>query len=213
MNIALQILFLILSYLFGSIPFGFIIGKIKGVDIRDHGSKNIGSTNVGRVLGKKYAVLAYLLDMFKGAFFVFLFRFEIIPAEYCLFSPLLYGLATVFGHICSIFLRFKGGKAVATGSGVIFGFCPWLLPVLLIIFGIITISSRYVSLGSLISSGITLVFSLILFLYGSDPLLGKDINFDFPLFCFLLMLIIFFRHRENIVRLARHQENQIKRKN
>ncbi|NLD26203.1 MAG: glycerol-3-phosphate acyltransferase, partial [Acholeplasmataceae bacterium] len=92
MNIVIKIFFLILSYLFGSIPFGFIIGKIKGVDIRDHGSKNIGSTNVGRVLGREYAVLAYLLDMSKGAIFVLLFRFEIIPLEYCLFSPLLYGL-------------------------------------------------------------------------------------------------------------------------
>lgn len=210
MNIVIKIFFLILSYLFGSIPFGFIIGKIKGVDIRDHGSKNIGSTNVGRVLGREYAVLAYLLDMSKGAIFVLLFRFEIIPLEYCLFSPLLYGLATVFGHIFSVFLHFKGGKAVATGSGVIFGYCPWLLPVLLVVFGIITLSSRYVSLGSLISSCMTFAISIVLFLIGKDPILQKEISYDFPLFCFLLLLIIFFRHQENIARLIKHEENKLK---
>ena len=75
--IVLKILFLLLAYLIGSIPFGFIIGKIKGVDIRKEGSKNIGATNVGRLLGKKYAILTYILDMLKGFILVFLFNFKI----------------------------------------------------------------------------------------------------------------------------------------
>ncbi|HEY8395901.1 MAG TPA: glycerol-3-phosphate 1-O-acyltransferase PlsY [Bacilli bacterium] len=209
MQTALKILILLAAYLFGAIPFGFIIGKIKGVDIRDYGSKNIGSTNVGRVLGKKYAVLAYLLDMTKGGFFVFLFRFGIIPESYMIVTPLLYGLLAVIGHTCSVFLKFKGGKAVATSSGVIFGFCPWLLPLLIAIFYTIVLASSYVSLSSLLSAIITLIASLILYAIGYDPVFNLPINYYFPVFCLLIVLIIFYRHRENIDRLKRKTENKV----
>lgn len=209
MELALKILFLVLAYLFGAIPFGFIIGRIKGVDIRDHGSKNIGSTNVGRVLGKKYAVLAYVLDATKGGLFVFLFRFGIIPATYLVVSPLLYGLLAVIGHTCSVFLKFKGGKAVATSSGVILGFCPWLLPALILVFFIIVLSTRYVSVGSLLSAILTFIASMILYLIGYDPVFGFPINIYFPIFCALIVLIIFYRHYENIVRLKHKRENKV----
>lgn len=209
MVLALKIIILVLAYFFGAIPFGFIIGKVKGVDIRDHGSKNIGSTNVGRVLGKKYAVLAYLLDATKGGLFVFLFRFGIIPATYMVISPLLYGLLAVIGHTCSVFLKFKGGKAVATSSGVILGFCPWLLPVLILFFFIIVALTRYVSLGSLLSAIFTLISALILYIIGYDPVFGYPINYYFPIFCVLIVLIIFYRHYENIVRLKNKKENKV----
>jgi glycerol-3-phosphate acyltransferase PlsY len=209
MTYAVQILLLISAYLFGAIPFGFIIGRIKGVDIRDSGSKNIGSTNVGRVLGKKYAIIAYFLDMTKGGLFVFLFRFGIIPDTYLLLSPMLYGLLAVFGHTCSIFLKFKGGKAVATSSGAIFGYCPWLLPILIIIFFIITLSSKYVSLGSLLTAIITLISSFILYFIGYDPILNLNIDIYFPIFTIAMMLIIFYRHHENISRLRKKSENKI----
>src|SRR5690606_30741212 len=113
MVLGIQIGLLIFSYLLGSIPTGFLLGKMKGIDIREHGSKNIGATNTGRVLGMRYAVIAYIFDMLKGAVLVFLFRFEFIDPKYCLLHPLLYGLAACLGHTSSIYLKFKGGKAVA----------------------------------------------------------------------------------------------------
>ncbi|MDD4388943.1 MAG: glycerol-3-phosphate acyltransferase, partial [Bacilli bacterium] len=113
----IQIGLLIVSYLLGSIPWGVVFGKIKCIDIRKHGSKNIGATNTGRVLGQRYAIYTYILDMVKGAVIVFLFRFNIIPGRYCLLSqPLIYGLAAVLGHTFSVYLKFRGGKAVATGG-------------------------------------------------------------------------------------------------
>ena len=108
------------------------------------------------------------------------------------------------------FYSFQGGKAVATSSGVIFGFIPWLLPALLIFFGIITISTRYVSVGSLFGATITFIASIILHLVGFDPILNKTIGYDFPLFCFLILILIFYRHRENINRLIHKEENKIK---
>ena len=210
MQTALKIFLLLAAYLVGAIPFGFIIGKAKGVDVRNHGSRNIGTTNVGRVLGRKYAILAYLLDMTKGGIFVFLFRFGIIPATYMIETPLLYGLLAVVGHTSSVFLRFKGGKAVATSSGAVFGFCPWLLPILMVAFFSIVITSRYVSLGSLLSAVLTLIASIILYIVGIDPLLKLPIDYYFPIFCTLILLIIFFRHNENIKRLFNRTENKFK---
>ena len=119
-----QLLFLILAYLIGSIPTGFLIGKSKGIDIRNHGSNNIGATNTARTLGKKYFILVIFLDGLKGFIFVFLFRFGILPHEWCLLSPVLYGISATLGHVFPIYLKFKGGKAVSTGAGVALGYSP-----------------------------------------------------------------------------------------
>ena len=120
----IKILLLLTSYLLGSIPFGFIIGKIKGIDVRQVGSKNIGATNTGRALGMKYAVLCFFLDFLKGFIPTFLFRFGIISNEYMILTPALYGFLAILGHVFPIFLKFKGGKAVATGAGFASGYCP-----------------------------------------------------------------------------------------
>ena len=87
-----KILFLVLAYLIGSVPFGYLIGRLKGHDLLKEGSKNIGATNAGRVLGKKYAILTYAFDMVKSFLFVFLFNYKILPVEWCVLNPMLYGL-------------------------------------------------------------------------------------------------------------------------
>ena len=133
----LQLLFIFLAYFIGSIPFGFLIGKMKGVDLRKEGSGNIGATNCGRVLGKKYAVIVFLLDVLKGFIFVFLFRFKFISPQYMVISPLLYGLLAALGHSYSIYLNFKGGKAVATSCGMILGFSPALFLIIFIAFFVV----------------------------------------------------------------------------
>jgi glycerol-3-phosphate acyltransferase PlsY len=197
---------IVVAYLLGSIPFGYLIGKLRGIDIRDHGSKNIGATNIGRVLGFRFAFLAFLLDLMKGAMIVFLFRFDIIPSIYCFLSPMIYGLAAVLGHSFSIFIKFKGGKAVATTAGVLLGFSPWLFVFGFLLFIILVVSTKLVSFASILSTGITLLITFILFGIGYDPIFQLPIDIYFPLIHLVIYFIIIIRHKENIKRLIKHEE-------
>jgi len=197
---------LVIAYLLGSIPFGYLIGKLRGIDIREYGSKNIGATNIGRVLGFKCGLVAFSLDLLKGAVIVFLFRFGIIPIEYCFLSPMTYGLAAILGHSFSVFMSFKGGKAVATTGGVLLGFAPGLFLFGLVVFIILFFSTKLVSLSSLISSSLTFIGSIGLFLLGYDPLFNLPVDWFFPLCTGIIYLIIVIRHNENIKRLVKHQE-------
>ena len=212
-----QILFLILAYLIGSIPTGFLIGKSKGVDVREHGSNNIGATNTARVLGKKYFILVILLDGLKGFIFVFLFRFNILPFEWCLLSPILYGIFAVLGHVFPIFLKFRGGKAVATGAGVALGYSPIICLVGIIAFIIVHLATKYVSLGSIIGASSILLFSLIssistnqIFdnLYSIPSTKVWPLNLWFVIGVFIIVLIIFIKHKANINRLVHNEENK-----
>lgn len=207
--IFLKILFLLLSYLIGAIPFGFLIGKMKGVDIRNFGSKNIGATNTGRVLGRKYAFLAFFLDTLKGALFTFLFRFGIISSEYLVLSPALYGFLAVLGHTFPVYLNFKGGKAVATSGGLILGYCPWLLVIVVLIFSITLLITKMVSIGSLVASFSALVGTLILYFVKKDPIFNLDIDIYFFIFAFLATAIIFIRHKQNIKRIIEKSESKV----
>ena len=210
MNYVIKIGLLIVAYLLGSIPWGLLLGKMKGIDIREHGSKNIGATNTGRVLGRRYAIYAYLLDMLKGAFIVFLFRFKIIPERFCLISPLIYGLAAALGHTFSVYLKFHGGKAVATGGGVIFGYCPWLLPVGLIVFFLTTYLSKYVSAGSLVAATFALVITIVLAIIGYDPFIPEfKYDFYFPLVTAVIYIVIIIRHQANIKRIIHKSEAKV----
>lgn len=209
----LKILFLLLAYLIGSIPFGLILGLVfKKIDIREHGSKNIGTTNTGRVLGKKFAIITYILDMLKGFIFVFLFRFEIIPSEYMILDPSIYGLAACLGHSFSIYLKFHGGKAVATGGGAIFGYCPYLIFIGLGAFFIVLICTKIVSVSSLIAALVIFLCTIILWIVGFDPIFTNlnSISFVFPLTALIIVVLIFVRHKDNITRIKNGEESKIK---
>jgi len=210
MELAIQIGILIVSYLLGSIPTGLLLGKMKGIDIRNHGSKNIGSTNVGRVLGRKYAIITYMVDMFKGAIFVALFRYGIIDEKYCLLHPLLYGLAAAIGHTSSIYLKFRGGKAVATSSGVLFAYCPWAMIPTVLVFFLTTYLTSYVSAGSIAGCIVTLILSIVLASVGKDPFLNYSYNFYFPLFIGIITLLVIIRHKSNITRIINKTEAKVK---
>ena len=210
-----KILFLILAYLIGSIPFGYIFGKSKGVDIRQIGSKNIGATNTGRALGFRYAVFTYLCDMSKGALFVFLFRFNILPHEWCLLNPMLYGLAAVIGHTFPIYLKFKGGKSVACGSGVLGAYCPILFPVALLAFLIVLVSSKMVSLSSLLGALVMFIGTIVI-----TAILGEfnfvnyindswQYNLYFIFISFIIMAIIYIKHSSNIQRIFKGTERKV----
>lgn len=217
MELFLKILFLVLAYLLGSIPFGYVLGKLKGVEIREYGSKNIGATNVGRVLGKKYFYITFLLDSFKGFLFVFLFRFNILPHEWCLLSPMLYGLFAVLGHVFPVFLKFSGGKAVSSGAGALLGYSPIIFLLGITSFIIAFLIKRIVSISSIVAASVALI-SCIAFSLLKNEFLNNvfttpetkiwPLNIWFVIFSTLIVLLIFIRHISNIKRLANHTESK-----
>ncbi len=191
------IIFCLISYLIGSIPTGYLMGlMVKRIDIRTVGSKNIGATNVFRVLGRRYGILVLVLDILKGVIPVIAARIS-FPHEFQI-AWILVGMAAVCGHTWTIFLRFKGGKGVATSLGVFLGLAP--IPVLIVIpvFAAIVYFTRYVSLGSIVSS--LLLSPLVWIFTQSLPLL---------IFCIAMSALIILRHIPNIKRLIKGEENKL----
>ncbi|HNX28631.1 MAG TPA: glycerol-3-phosphate 1-O-acyltransferase PlsY [Syntrophomonadaceae bacterium] len=189
-----EILLVLLCYLIGSIPFSYIFSRfLGGVDIRLKGSGNVGATNVLRNLGIKVAVLALAGDIFKGfitAWIAFTFG-----------GPVLFFLcpaAAIIGHCYPVFLKFKGGKAVATTAGIVLYIDPLIFIILLLALCLIVLISRYVSLGSLIVS-FSLPFMGILF----------DHNLEIILLFFFAASLIIYKHKENIERLRKGTESKI----
>jgi glycerol-3-phosphate acyltransferase PlsY len=185
---------IIISYLLGSISFSYFIAKIwMGIDIRNYGSGNAGATNVLRVLGTKPAIIALLGDALKGIIAVYLGK---LTGDESIM--LLCGLAVVIGHNWPIFLKFKGGKGIATSLGVILTISP-LSSLILIIIGVLIIYiTRYVSLGS-ITSAIILPF-IFYMLHKSGYYL---------IFALVLTFLALFRHRSNIQRLLSGKESKL----
>ncbi len=191
-------LILLLSYFLGAIPNGYIFTKfIKGKDLRQFGSGNIGATNVARIMGLKYGIFVALLDIFKGYLAVWLAQYLLLPGTSRTII-LLVGLLVVIGHDWSVFLKFSGGKGVATTVGVVLRIIPVSLIFFAIIWLIFVILTRYVSLGSIIGSL-------------SIPPVIYFMNFDYYFFIFtiLLALLIIFTHRFNIKRLINGEENKM----
>lgn len=187
------IFLMVMAFLIGSIPFGIIIAKFKGVDLKKVGSGNIGATNVLRSLGKTPAIFTLLGDILKGTIAVALARFFNISV----FQEGLIGLASVVGHNFSIFLGFKGGKGVATSFGVLFIYSPMVGLLTAIIWLLVVIISRYSSLGALLSFAL-LPFNMIIF----------DVKEKIPV-AILLTLFVFIRHISNINRLIKGEERKI----
>lgn len=182
---------LALVYLVGAVPFGLVVGKIIcGVDPRDAGSRNTGATNVARLCGFKYGVMALVLDLGKGLIPV-LMAHAISDSH---FFVGLTGLVAVVGHCYSVFLHGKGGKAVATTAGAFFGMAPWSMLISAVVCLTIIWKTGFVSVGSL-----TLVVVLPLLLLFSG-------QFTYLLFALVVMVLVFWRHRDNIQRLSRGEE-------
>ena len=185
---------LILSYLLGSIPNGLIFGKlIWHKDLRQFGSKNIGATNAWRVLGRQAGILIFLLDFLKGALSVKLAEIFIGDA----WAMICAGILAILGHTFSIFLKFHGGKGVATGLGVIAMMMPKVTAIVFLIWLAIFVASRYVSVASIIAAASTPILAFIF-----------DEPTEFVLFGLAAALFIIFRHRENILRLKAGTENR-----
>ena len=188
---------LLLCYLLGSIPCGYLITKfIKKEDIRQFGSGNIGATNVARIMGMKYGVLTALLDISKGFSAVCLI--QLLLPETAVYIPFLAGLLSILGHDFSLFLKFSGGKGVATTIGVLLKLLPPVLAVGIVIWFLMVLLTRYVSLGSILGA---LSFPLSTYLIYQ--------NYYFLIFTLIFALMIVITHRHNIKRLLQGNENQI----
>jgi len=196
----------IIAYLIGSIPFSYILGKfIKKDDIRKHGSGNLGTTNAYRVFGKVIGTLVLILDTLKGGLIVFLLQKELVFINQDLFHPLIYGFAAVLGHVFPVWFKFKGGKGVATSFGLLLGYAPIMSLSILPAFIIIELSTRYVSIASVVSTVIAFYVGLALY-FGSN-FLQYDLTFVIVLF--LAVVLIFWRHKNNFHRIRQGTENKI----
>ncbi len=198
---------IILSYLLGGIPFGYLIAITKGIDIRTEGSGNIGATNVSRVLGRKYGLIIFFLDMFKGFVAVFfvplLFSGIKFPTTADNLLVILCGFSAVLGHAFPVYLKFRGGKAVATS----FGIFVWLAPLAIAIsFGawITTVLvSRYVSLGSMIGT-LALVGVII---WVVDSPFGENRYITYLSVAVAILVVI--KHASNIKRIISGTEKKV----
>ena len=188
------------AYLAGSIPFGFLIGKMRGVDVRTVGSKNIGATNVFRTVGKKWGLLAFLCDFLKG--FVPVLLAKKFGGEAHL--PLAVGLMTVVGHMFTCFMKFKGGKGIATGFGMLVGLLPWLVLTAFGIWAVTVWLSHYISLGSCLAAAFLAVGVWF-------PWLGSEgwRNLPLSIVVTLVALVAIYKHKTNIRRLIDGCENKI----
>lgn len=196
----------VISYFIGSIPFGFLVAKIvKGIDIRQVGSGNPGATNVTRVMGKSYGILVFILDMLKGLIPVFIFDHYFADHEHSL-SLIFCGASVICGHAFPVFLGFKGGKAVATGCGVFLWLAPVSLMISVAIWLLAVSVSRYISMGSILSSIVLVICTLVL---EKDPF-GQGISLT--LFSVFISILIIIRHKSNIKRLLNGTESKIGKK-
>jgi glycerol-3-phosphate acyltransferase PlsY len=206
-----------LAYVVGSIPFGLVVGRMCGVDVRTIGSGNIGATNVARALGgKRWFFLVFTLDVLKGLLPMLIASAIVhrVPPQqrsaqlHCLW--LLVGFSAVLGHMFSLFLGFKGGKGVATSTGVVLGLVPYLLYpglVAVIVFLAAFAATRYISVGSILGAAIFPLAYL-----GIGGWLGWDVGGrQLPLLIMAVLMcgLIIFKHRGNIARLRAGTEPRV----
>lgn len=202
------IISVIVGYLMGSIPVSLIVSKkIFKFDIRDYGSKNMGGTNVGRVMGKKWGVIVVFLDAVKT--FLPVLVVSLLAKDIKNYQIIVYatGFASLLGHCYPIFAGFKGGKAVACSYGFILATNIWLFFVTTLVFFIVLYVKKYVSLGSIVSVFFAFVLSLFYPFNISMNFLPYNLTYSFTLL--MVFLFVLYRHRKNIVKIIKHEENKV----
>jgi len=192
----------LVAYLVGATPFGFLTGKMKGIDIREHGSGNIGATNVLRVLGKPVGITVLVLDVMKGLI-------PVIVAKLVSDSSLVHiatAMAAIIGHNYTFWLGFKGGKGIATTGGAILPIMPWALIAAVLGWIIVLKLSRYVSLAS-IAAALIIPLTLVV-----ENLITGTWEWNIFGFGIFVCLLAIWKHRSNIGRLLRGEENRFAKK-
>lgn len=192
---------MLISYLLGAIPAAYILVRVlKGADIREYGSGNVGATNAGRMLGKPLGLLVLVFDLVKGVLAVTVIAFffaQRSPVPVTM-AQAIYGLAVVCGHVFNVFLQGKGGKGVATGAGVLLGIAPGAMAIGAAIFVIIVLSTKYVSLASM-GASFVIPFFMVWARYDSGSILLSAV----------LCVLIVAKHKSNIKRLMAGQERKV----
>jgi len=189
------------AYAVGAIPWGVVIGRqFASTDLRKHGSKSTGTTNAYRVLGWRVSVAVLVLDMLKGAVPVLVARW--VDANWWIVAAV--GVATVIGHCWSPFIRFDGGKGMATGAGAIAAMVPWVLLVFPLMVLIVAVT-RYVSLASMVGTAIAAVGLVVAAFMGWAPI-------EAAIACVAVLAIILLRHQGNIQRLLEGKERRLTRR-
>jgi glycerol-3-phosphate acyltransferase PlsY len=201
LDLILQLgLTIIVAYLIGAIPTGYLIVKSKtGQDLRTIGSGSTGATNVKRVLGKKWFFTTLLLDALKGALPVILAKLFVTAGTSLGLAPVLAAVAVIIGHSKSCFLDFKGGKSVASGVGTILALNFVVGAIIAVVWAIITYTTKYVSVGSIIA---LLISPVLMFLFHAP--------IAYIAYCALGAIYIVYLHRENIKRLIAGNENKVR---
>ncbi len=198
----MKLFILFLGYLFGSFPSGYLAGRVfKGIDIRSFGSGSTGATNVLRHIGKRAAILVFLIDVFKGVLSILLAKYFLLNDSW----QVAVGLSTLIGHIWPVWLNWRGGKAVATGLGIFLGL-SWQVGLgTLGIFILVITLFRIVSLASVVAA---LTLPLMMFISFNS----SNFSLPFLVISLLAMTLVIWRHRENIVRLIKGKEPKIGKK-
>lgn len=209
---------LFISYILGSVPSAIWVGKtFKGVDVREHGSGNAGTTNTFRVLGVRYGITVFILDFMKGfvpSFWLSMIAFDLFSGPLAppnwdveAFLKIFCGVIAVVGHMFPIFANFKGGKGVATACGMLFGIEPVSIAISFSVFGLIVYFTKYVSLGSVISTFLYPINLIILKFF-----FGWDIDGSILVFGMLVASGIIYKHKSNIQRLLAGTESKVGKK-
>jgi glycerol-3-phosphate acyltransferase PlsY len=193
-------LFLAVSYLIGAFPTSYLVARAaRGIDLRQHGSGNLGATNAFRVLGWKAATPIFIVDILKGWFPPFFFpRWDGSPAEEW---ALAYGAAAILGHVYSVYVSFQGGKGVATGAGVFLALVPYAVAIGLMLWTALVLFTGYVSLASVVTAIVLPV--LVLVFRGVGPVFWLSVA---------LAIFVLYSHRANIGRLVRGEEHRFRHK-
>lgn len=192
----------LVGFLAGSVPFGLLVARAKGVDIRKHGSGNIGATNVLRVVGRPYGIAVFVLDCLKGLLPVLWARGDSWAGTAGELLPILTGLAGILGHNYSPWVGFKGGKGIATSAGVLMGLFPWSLGIGLVVWWLVFKWSRYVSVASMVAAVSIPCTELVLSMVRGD---WRPYSLGFTIF---IAIMAIWRHRSNIRNLREGKENR-----
>ena len=196
---------LVCAYLAGAFPSGLVIGKVfYHTDPRQYGSHNTGATNAYRVFGAAGGLAVLVLDVLKGSLGVYLGQIAAVawqlPAEQQVYCMVLGGCVAIIGHSCSIFLKFKGGKGVATGLGIILFLAPWETLIVFVLWSIIVAATRIVSLGSIAAA---VLVPILMYFFG-EP-------WPVTIFGALAAILVVVRHKDNIIRLMQGRELKVER--
>jgi glycerol-3-phosphate acyltransferase PlsY len=194
-----HVLLLLAAYLLGAFPTSLLVGKLRGIDLRQHGSGNLGATNAFRVLGWRAAAPVFIVDIAKGWFPTYFF-----PSWDGAGAPewaLAYGAAAIVGHVFSVFVRFRGGKGVATSAGVLLALAPIAVGVGLGLWAATVVLTGYVSLGSLLAAIVVPI--VVYFTQGTAPVFWLTLG---------LAAFVIFAHRANIRRLLKGEEHSFRKK-